>query len=285
MHVKLRPGMVQDAGECGRICYQSFASIAGEHQFPPDFPAPETAAGMLSTLLAHPGFYAVVAEVDGVIAGSNFLDERSPIVGVGPITVDPTVQNRGVGRILMQDVLRRAAERGVPGIRLLQDAYHNRSLSLYARLGFQVRDLVACMQGTPPHGEIPGYRTRRASMEDVESCNSVCLRVHGHHRAGELTDAIAQGAALVVEHDGRITGYATGLALFAHAVGESNEDLRALIMSADAFGGPGILVPTTNASLFHWCLEQELRVVKAMTLMSVGLYSRPEGAFLPSVLY
>jgi GNAT superfamily N-acetyltransferase len=277
--------MVQDAGECGRICYQSFASVAGEHQFPPDFPAPETAAGMLSTLLAHPGFYAVVAEVDGVIAGSNFLDERSPIVGVGPITVDPTVQNRGVGRILMQDVLRRAAERGVPGIRLLQDAYHNRSLSLYARLGFQVRDLVACMQGTPPHGEIPGYPTRRASMEDVEACTSVCLRVHGHHRAGELTDAIAQGAALVVEHDGRITGYATDLGLFAHAVGESNEDLKALIMSADAFGGPGILVPTTNGPLFQWCLEQELRVVKSMTLMSVGLYSQPQGAFLPSVLY
>lgn len=285
MDVKLRPGTLEDAGECGRICYQAFASIAGEHHFSPDFPTPETAVGMVSALLAHPGFYAVVAEVDGAIAGSNFLDERSPIVGVGPITVDPGVQNRGLGRILMQDVLRRAAERGVPGIRLLQDAYHSRSLSLYARLGFQIRDLVACMQGTPPRGEIPGYTTRHAAKEDVEPCNAVSLRVHGHHRAGELTDAIAQGAAVVVEHDGRITGYATGLAFFAHAVGESNEDLRALIMSADAFGGPGILVPTTNGSLFGWCLEQELRVVKTMTLMSMGLYSRPRGAFLPSVLY
>jgi GNAT superfamily N-acetyltransferase len=285
MDVKLRPGSIDDAGECGRICYEAFNSIADEHHFPPDFPTPEVAVGMLSTLFGHPGFYSVVAEVKGAIVGSNFLDERSPIAGVGPITVDPAVQDRGVGGVLMHDVLRRTGERGAPGIRLLQDSYHNRSLSLYARLGFQVRDLVACMEGTPPQGEVPGRTTRHASLEDVEACNSVCIQVHGHHREGELTDAIAQGSALVVEHDGRISGYATGLAFFAHAVGENNEDLEALTMAADAFGGPGILVPTTNGALFHWCLEQELRVAKVMTLMSMGLYSQPQGAYFPSVLY
>lgn len=285
MDVKLRPGTTDDAAECGRICFESFSSIAGEHNFPPDFPAPDVAVGMLSTMLGRPGFYSVVAEAGGAIVGSNFLDERSPVVGVGPITVDPAVQNRGVGRVLMQDVLNRAAERGAPGVRLLQDAYHNRSLALYARLGFQVRDLVACMQGNPPRGEIPGHTTRAASTEDVDACNAVCLHVHGHHRTGELTEAVERGAALVVEHDGRITGYATGLAFFAHAVGESNEDLKALLMAADAFGGPGILVPMTNGALFAWCLGRELRVVKTMSLMSVGLYNTPQGAFLPSVLY
>jgi hypothetical protein len=89
----------------------------------------------------------------------------------------------------------------------------------------------------------------------------------------------------VTEHDGRISGYATDLAFFAHAVGESNEDLKALIMAADAFAGPGILVPTTNAELFQWCLERALRVVQLMTLMTVGLYTSPEGAYMPSVLY
>src|SRR5687768_13862287 len=108
-------------------------------------------------LLGHRGFYSVVAEVNGGVVGSNFLDERSTVVGVGPVTVDPKVQDGGVGRALMQDVLRRAADRGAPGVRLLQAAYHNRSLSLYAKLGFQVRDLLACMQGTPPRGDVPGY--------------------------------------------------------------------------------------------------------------------------------
>ena len=170
-------------------------------------------------------------------------------------------------------------------IALVQSPYHNRSLSLYAKLGFQVRDQLACMQGTPPQGGIPGYRTRRATPADVEACNAVCRHVHGHDRAGELTDAVAQATALVVEHDGRISGYATGLAFFAHAVGENNEDLKALIMAADAFEGPGILVPATNADLFRWCLERGLRVQQLMTLMTIGLYTPPQGACLPSIFY
>jgi GNAT superfamily N-acetyltransferase len=285
MDLELRPGSLEDAETCGRICYEAFAAIARQHDFPPDLPTPEAGVGLLSMLLGHPGFYSVVAEAKGQVVGSNFLDERSLITGVGPITVDPVIQDGGVGRALMQDVMRRATERTAPGIRLVQSAYHNRSLSLYAKLGFQVRDQLACMQGTPPQGGIPGYRTRPATPADVEACNTVCRQVHGHDRAGELTDALAQAAALVVEHDGRISGYATGLAFFAHAVGESNEDLKALIMAADAFEGPGILVPTTNADLFRWCLERGLRVGQLMTLMTIGLYTPPQGAYLPSIFY
>ena len=75
-----------------------------------------------------PGFYSVVAELDGRVVGSNFLDERSAIAGVGPITVDPSVQDRGIGRRLMQAVLDRAAARRFAGVRLVQAAYHSRSL-------------------------------------------------------------------------------------------------------------------------------------------------------------
>lgn len=285
MDLKLRPGTPEDAETCGRICYEAFNTLDSEHGFPPDFPTPEVAAGLLSMLLGHPGFYSVVAEVDGAVVGSNFLDERSTVTGVGPVTVDPGAQNHGIGRVLMRDVMRRAADRGAPGIRLLQAAYHSRSLSLYAKLGFQVRDLLACMQGTPPRGEVSGYRVRRATTADVEACNTVCRRVHGHDRAGEVRDALGHGTALVVEHAGRISGYATDLAYFAHAVGETNEDLKALIMAADGFGGPGILVSTTDAELFRWCLERGLRVVQPMTLMTLGLYSPPQGAYLPSILY
>jgi GNAT superfamily N-acetyltransferase len=285
MDVKLRPGTPDDAETCGRICYEAFAEIARKHGYPPDVPALEIGIGFTSMLLGHPRFYSVVAELNGKIVGSNFLDERSTVAGVGPITVDPAVQDRGIGRALMHDVLERAADQGRPGVRLLQSAYHVRSLSLYADLGFQVRDLLACMQGTPPNGEVAGYRVRRAVAEDVDACATVCNRVHGHDRTGEVRDAITHGTALVVEHDGRVSGYATDLGFFAHASGESNEDLKALIMAADAFEGPGILVPTTNIDLFRWCMDQGLRVVQFMSLMTVGLYTPPQGAYMPSVLY
>jgi hypothetical protein len=109
--------------------------------------------------------------------------------------------------------------------------------------------------------------------------------VHGHDRGGELADAIEQGTAAVVERQGRITGYASWLAFYGHSVAETNPDLQAIIAASDGFGGPGILVPSRNAELFRWSLGNGLRVVEPMTLMSLGLYNEPQGAFLPSVLY
>jgi GNAT superfamily N-acetyltransferase len=236
-------------------------------------------------ILGHAGFHSVVAESDGRIVGSNFLDERSTVAGVGPITVDPAVQDRAVGRQLMQHVLDRAAQRGFPGVRLVQAAYHNRSLSLYARLGFVAREPLSTMQGVPPAVQIPSYAVRPATVRDLDACNQLCVRVHGHDRRGELRDALAQGTATVVEHGARIAGYATVIAFFGHAVGETNDALKALIGAASAFPGPGFLLPTRNAELFRWCLDHGLRVVQPLTLMSVGLYNEPAGAFLPSILY
>lgn len=79
---------------------------------------------MLAESLTDPGHYCVIAERGGAIVGGNFLDERSFIVGVGPVTVAPDGQNTGVGRRLMEHVMQRAAERGAVGVRLVQAAYH-----------------------------------------------------------------------------------------------------------------------------------------------------------------
>jgi GNAT superfamily N-acetyltransferase len=251
----------------------------------PTFPAPEVAIGVLTRMLAHPKFYSVIAEVDGRIVGSNFLDERNSIAGVGPITVDATVQNRAIGRRLMEAVHERAAERNFPGVRLIQASFHTRSLSLYAKLGYEVREHLACMQGKPLGISIEGHVVRPAAEADLEGCNRLCRQVHGHDRGGELRDAIAQGSATVVEHDGRITGYATIIGSFGHAVGETNKDVKALIGAAKEFAGPGFLLPTCDGELFRWCLSNGLRITQPMTLMSKWLYNEPAGAFLPSILY
>jgi GNAT superfamily N-acetyltransferase len=285
MDVTLRPGRPEDATTCGAICYEAFKAIASQHNFPPDFSSREVAVDLLSLWLSHPGFYTVVAEAEGRIMGSNVLDERSTIAGLGPITVEPSGQNGGIGRRLMEALLERAAQRRFPGVRLVQAAYHHRSLSLYAKLGFTIREPLAGMQGTPFRVTIPGYTVRQATEGDLAACNRVCSRVHGHDRSGELRDAIHQGTATVVEHDGRITGYATAVGWLAHAVGESNAELKALIGAAPAYVGPGFLLPTRNTELFRWCLEHGLRVVVVMTLMSTGLYNEPAGAYLPSVIY
>ena len=76
----------------------------------------------------------------------------------------------------------------------------------------------------------------------------------GFAAGGELRDAIAAGTAYVVERPGGICGYASGFGYGWHAVAETNEHLIALISSAQAFMGLGILVPTRNTELLQWCL-------------------------------
>jgi GNAT superfamily N-acetyltransferase len=285
MDLTLREAVPADAEECGRICYEAFATVSTSHGFPPDFPSVEAATGPIRWLIAHPDIYGVVVELDGRIVGSSFLDERSTISAIGPVSVDPAAQDRRVGRALMDAMLARAAERRAPGVRLLQLSFHNRSLSLYAKLGMDVRGSFAAMYGEPLGLTFPGYAVRAATKADEDACNALCVRVHGHDRPGEVRDALADGALSVVERLGRITGYTTGITYFSHSVAETNDDLQALIGAARDFGTPGYLVPLANTDLFRWSLAHGLRVFFVLNMMTIGLYQEPVGAYLPSVGY
>ena len=285
MSIELRAGTPADAAACGTICYEAFKAVNSAHNFPPDFASAGEGIGLMTMLLSHPGHHSVVAALDGRIVGSNFMDERAPIWGIGPITVDPTVQNRGIGGQLMQHMIDRAAGRRAAGVRLLQAAFHNRSLCLYSMLGFRTRETVSILQGKPLKQKIAGYDVRPATPADTGACNALCHAVHGFARNGELEEAIGHRTAQVVEHAGRITGYTTGISFVAHTVAESNTGLMALIGAAPSFGGPGFLLPTRNHEVFTWCLKGGLRLVYQMTLMTIGLYNEPTGAYLPSVLY
>ena len=81
-------------------------------------------------------------------------------------------------------------------------------------------------QDTPPNGGsrachsasvhvvIPGYEVRAATAADIAACDALCMRVHGYHRHGEVSDS-----------------------------------------------------------------------VELLSLMTIGLYNRPAGSYLPSILY
>jgi predicted N-acetyltransferase YhbS len=285
MSLILRAGKPEDAEIVGKIGYEAFKTISGNHNFPPDFTVPEMAVGLAAMLLSRPDIYSVVAELDGEIVGSNFLWEGNQVSGVGPITINPRVQNSTIGRKLMEDVIRRSEEKGFLSVRLVQAAYHNRSLALYTKLGFNPNEPLSTINGNPLKTETEGYAVRPMKESDTAECNRLCERVHGHRRAQDLADGMAQNMALVAVRNGRIAGYTTGLSNFGHTVGETNEDLKALIAAAETFPGTGFLLPTRNAELLRWCLENGLKIVQPMTLMSRGLYQEPRGAFIPSILF
>lgn len=285
MQVVIRHASPADAPTCGQICYEAFATIADRHGFPSDMPSAKAAHGQLSSLIGDPRFFGVVAETGGTVVGSNFLDERSTIYSVGPVTVAPDAQGHHIGTALMQAVLDRYTLRGGTGVRLVQVSYNTTSLSLYTKLGFDLREPLAALQGPALKLTVPGHPVRLAADEDRQACDELCVRVHGHDRAGELLDAVTLGKAKVVERQGRITGYSTGMGLYAHAVAETNDDLVAMIGAADGFSGTGFLVPMRNTELLRWCIRQGLRCAHTFNLMSMGFYQEPRGAVLASIGY
>jgi predicted N-acetyltransferase YhbS len=284
--IRLRQAEPEDTAACAQVLFDAFGKIHDHHRFPRDFPVPEAATQMMGMWIPHPSVWGVVAEVDGRIVGSNFLDERDPIRGVGPITVDPENQNSGVGRALMAAVMERGGE--APGIRLLQDAFHMRSLSLYESLGFEVKEPVAVATGNPRSDPDQGFDVRPLEEDDLEECARLCEKVHGFERTNGLRDSIQAFAAFVAVRDGRITAYASSVTFWPmnHGVGESEEDMEALLAgAAAAVDQPvGLLVPL-RTGLFRWCLREGLRLVKPMNLMALGEYQEPAGSWFPSVLY
>jgi GNAT superfamily N-acetyltransferase len=287
--LELRPIELSDHDAVARIVFEAFAGIHDHHRFPRDFPTLDSALQVTRSFIAHPAIWAVVAEANGRIVGSNFLDERGPITGVGPITVDVTAQGQGLGRRLMEAVMERGAR--ARGIRLFQDSFNMQSLSLYASLGFDVKEPAVVMNGTlrnPPPARI---EVRPLEEGDLEECERLCLSVHGFERTNELRDAIQIPvfSPFVALRERRITAYATTLTSFgaAYAVAETEEDMCALIAGALAAGdgSASFLLPTRQAGLFRWCLSEGLRPVKPMTYMSTGEYREPNGCWIPTVLY
>lgn len=285
MSLTLRDVREEDIPACAAICSRAFTNIAEKHNFPSDFPTPDPAMGLLSFMFANPGFYGVVAENDGTVVGSNFLDERGEIVGLGPITVSPDGQNKGVGRLLMEHCMDRSRDRGSKGVRLLQAAYHNRSLALYTDLGFDVQDVLSTLQGPAINVTIDGYTVRPAAEEDIPAFTDLCLRTHGHERQREFEEAIGAGMATVVEDSNGPRGFASQLGYTGFVIAENNDAIKALIGAAPEFFGPGIIVPCGNGEVMRWCMEHGLRIVHQLTLMSSGFFQRPATPYMPSILY
>ena len=283
--MNIRPARPEDAEACGRIIYEAFRGIAERHNFRPDFPSADAATQLAHHFINDPKVYGVVAEGGGRVVGSNFLSEWDAVRSVGPITVDPRLQARGTGRRLMDAVVERG--RGAAAVRLVQDSFNTASLSLYASLGFEVKEPLALLEGRPDAELAAGYEVRPMADEDFTAVAELGRRVHGFERTGELKSLGPLVKPFVAVREGRVTAYATapGFWPLNHAAAETDADMQALLTGAAAEGPLSLLLPTRQAALFRWCLGRGLRVVKPMTLMALGVYHEPRGSFYPSVGY
>jgi ribosomal protein S18 acetylase RimI-like enzyme len=285
MRLELVPADPQHVSEIGRICYEAFKEVQERHGFFPDFPAIDLARHVLGMLVQRDDFYGVVALRDGQPVGSNFLSLMDPVAGVGPITIDCSCQGQGVGRALMQDVINYARRNNIEQVRLFQDSFNVASLSLYASLGFDVKETAAFMQAAPAAD--PDARVRPLAETDLPSIEELSKRIYKNSRRNEVAAAAPYGfAAFVREQQGRVTGYLIP-GIFGHGVAETQEDALALIGEAARCVPPPVarfFCPLSEASFFRQAMKAGCRVIKLMNYMAVGRYEPPNEVWMPSVL-
>jgi GNAT superfamily N-acetyltransferase len=279
------PGL-EHTRELGRICFKAFRQVSEGHGFERDFPDAETATKVIGLIQSLPGSFQVAARMDGRIVGSNFLLLTDSVAALGPITVDPECHDQGIGRRLMQAALVYAAQHGFQQVRLLQDSYNTASRSLYASLGFDVREPIGCLQAAPvgePNGEV-----RLAQVGDLPALAELCLRLYKTSRRNELAAWIERGfSVLVHESQGGIRSYLVP-GKVGHGVAETEAVALALISQIPhhaGLGRDGFFCPLRNTSLYRAALKSGCRLSKIMNLMTLGPYETPSPVWLPSIAY
>ena len=153
--ITIRRAKQEDAPVCGRICFDAFYGISTKHGFPPDWPSPDVAIGLLSTMFSHRSstawwrsetgaWWEATVSMSGPYSRYGIEHSRSEHAGS---RCRPEIDGSGT---------RPGPERNFPGVRLLQSMFHNRSLAMYSRLGFDAREPVSVMQGPPLRKRVEG---------------------------------------------------------------------------------------------------------------------------------
>lgn len=287
MNISIRQTIPSDVEICGQIIYEAFKGIYEKHGYPLAFANLENAINCAQFQISHPSIYGIVAVKDNKIVGSNFLDQRNSIYGIGPLTVDPQMQGYGIGRLLMETILEIGEK--APGIRLIQDTFNTSSLSLYTSLGFSVKEPLIHITGKLKDKPSTDIEVRPLETNDLEECAALCKSVLCYERTNDLRDALKYDLPLVALRQQCIVAYATELTQWTanHAVAEREEDLLALLLAANVMNEKPLsfLLPTRKTSLLSWCFKQGLKVVSPHTLMCMGDYQEPKGSYLPSIFY
>ncbi|QJE96518.1 GNAT family N-acetyltransferase [Luteolibacter luteus] len=284
MALELVPATEDQVPRLSQICHEAFSSLHDRFSIERDIPNAEVGEMIIAQTVKRPDYTGVMAVLDGQVVGSNFLLHSDEVAGVGPITVDPKVQSKGIGKALMQWVIDEARRREIRQTRLFQEGLNTTSLSLYTALGFDWRDSAVLMQSLPASEEDPSIRPLVA--EDLDAVAALSKHTYGFSRAKDAAQLLEwQTPGFVRERDGKVTGYLLAT-LFGHAGAESDEDLLVLISQAARHLPPPLarfICPMARPAFYRQALAEGHRTMKMLSYMSLGDFVPPQGAFLPSI--
>jgi putative acetyltransferase len=141
MEIRIRPELADDVEVIEAVTTAAFLNAPHTAHTEQFVVAALRRAGALSISLA--------AEVDGAVVGHvavspvSLSDGTKGWFGLGPISVVPALQGRGIGSYLMRDALEILRTRGAAGCVLVGDPGY------YERFGFRAEPKLSC-SGVPP---------------------------------------------------------------------------------------------------------------------------------------
>ena len=313
--VAVRSATEEDLEDMSRIAYEAFCRFNTSKGLKVPFPPREerdVCKGLFSMCL-HSGSPMLVAFDDsGVCLGSVVCATRGEqCCGIGPITIDPAHQGRGIGRSLMSAIMDHVKDgHGKPlTFRLTQVAVNAASFCLYASLGFNacgnllefhsLPSLPKCNDHAPDHdkSQSSSVEVRRATVDDVPACDALFQEAHGgcFGRRNEIHDAVFHGVGVYGWHvyvladskDGSIVAYTTGLYLLGHTVARNEavfklflEMLSVEVVEFERKHCRIHIDPVCYPDLIRWMLSTGMQLGKQNTMMTTGCYTGPVAPFV-----
>jgi GNAT superfamily N-acetyltransferase len=149
--------------------------------------------------------HGVAVETDGRLAATAlWWPYEKAFASFGMIIVAPALQGRGIGRMLMDELLRQADGRAIV-LNSTREGYR-----LYERLGFvpcgQVNQHQAVLASAPSEPPANGA-IRPLRPEDIGPIRDLDCRASGMGRTRLLDALFAVGRVAVIEREGRVQGY------------------------------------------------------------------------------
>ncbi|HEX8439145.1 hypothetical protein [Archangium sp.] len=274
-----------DAKALGEVVFKAFQALAVKQSEPSAFPSPESALLWASVWFQRKGCRAVGAFHGPRLICGMAMDARLPVVGMGPIVMDPDVAEPFAVFSVYRRILELYRESKPVGARGTVVQSNPSAMMLHRMMGMVDREPFTIFRGQVKDSPPAGLRVRPMTSADLAACNSLGERCYGFSREPDVREATLFRAGLVVEQEGQLVGYTTGLGARGHSVALGNDGLKALILASPASPDTLLHVPDANAELGAWCRAQGLQVAQRSKVTSLDAYQEPSGPYLPSLYF
>ena len=228
-----------------------------------------------------------VAEEDGKIVAFCFSRRWGKMGWLGPLSVLPSHQNRGIGKTIVKAGIEALKREGVRTLGLEMVASSARNLAFYSRLGFKVVtptvDLFASIE-IIDDTEISSQYTlnyyhsleKKERLSFIRSCNKLSNSLQAgldYSKEIELVDQFKFGDACLIKKNDEATAF-----ILAHAEPYSLEERRQFLkvnILQLAANLPVTELFTVLVVLKHWATQENLS----------GIYLRVPLSYLPAFEY